>query len=290
MTRTARVPRGTSCVPNPSRLIGRTRRIAILVGAVAVCACTPGFQVRKFHTNPDLFNGALSEFKKGKWDNAITGFERLTTDLTARDTLLSLSHWYLATAHERKGEHLLGATSYLRLAELFPDDTLADDALLAAGDAYLRIWRDPGLDPQYGILAQMQYKLLVSIYPDSPLKKGAEDGALKVDEMLATKEYNTANHYVRRRAFDSAIISFKYVVKEYPNTQRARDALMRIVEVYRRPELKYLEEARETCVSLMAAYPSDAGVRTLCAPAAEVTTDSASKAAAAGPAKRPPSP
>jgi outer membrane assembly lipoprotein YfiO len=167
---------------------------------------------------------------------------------------------------------------------LFPDDTLADHALLAAGNAYAKLWRSPGLDPQYGTLAQMQFRLLESIYPDSPLREKARQGAQQVDEWLAEKEYETAQHYVRRHAWDSALISYKYVVKEYPNTQKVRDSLMRMVEVYRRPELKYVEEAKETCGTLRAAYPTDAEVVKLCG-APTANTDSATAAAPASTAK-----
>jgi outer membrane protein assembly factor BamD len=259
----------------------------VLIAASLLAACAPGFQVKSYHTNPDLFEASLREYDRQKWDNAITGFERLTLDLTPRDSLLSRSHWYLAKAHEARGEHLLAATGFLRLAELFPDDSLADDALLAAGDSYARLWRSPGLDPQYGTLAQMQYRLLGSIYPDSPLRAKAQQAALGIDEMLATKEYDTGLHYVRRRAWDSAIISFKFVVKEYPNTQRVRDALMRMVEVYRRPELKYVEEAKETCGTLKSAYPADGDVTRLCPTPVEAADSAGRPAAAAAPKPKP---
>ncbi|HVT37740.1 MAG TPA: outer membrane protein assembly factor BamD [Gemmatimonadaceae bacterium] len=263
----------------PSRRSGRA-----LIALIALAACAPGFQIKRYHTNPDLYQAAYQEYTRKKWDNAIAGFERLTLDLSARDTLLARAHWYLAMAHEQRGDHLLAATSFLRLAELFPDDTLADRALLSAGNAYARLWRSPGLDPQYGTLAQMQYRLLESIYPDSPLREKARQGAQQVDEWLAEKEYETAQHYGRRHAWDSALISYKFVVKEYPNTQRVRDSLMRMVEVYRRPELKYIEEARETCGTLRAAYPADAEIMKLCG-APTANTDSASTAAAAASAK-----
>jgi outer membrane protein assembly factor BamD len=255
-----------------------------LIAAAVGSACAPGFQVKQFHTNSDLYEASAREYGKKKWDNAILGFERLTLDLSARDTLLARSHWYLAMSHEQRGEHLLAATSFLRLAELFPDDSLADDALLAGADAYAKLWRSPGLDPQYGTLAQMQYRLLESIYPDSPLRVKAQQGAQRVDEWLATKEYETAVHYVKRRAFDSALISFKFVVKEYPNTTKVREALMRMVEVYRRPELKYVPEAKETCATLRIAYPVDSDVAKLCGPS-EVTADSAATPGATAPAK-----
>jgi outer membrane protein assembly factor BamD (BamD/ComL family) len=128
------------------------------------------------------------------------------------------------------------------------------------------------------------------IYPDSPLRKQADSASLAIDEKKALKDYGTGAQYVRRHAFESSLIYFKDVVKNYPNTKTARDALMAMVLVYRRPELRYLPEARETCVTLRAAYRGDAAVAALCPPAGGAAADSAAgklKAAWPAPAKKP---
>lgn len=274
----------------------RSTRTALLLSFVSlttVAACGGGFQTRKFATNPALFEAGLKELSRKKYDNAVTAFERLTLDLSARDSLLPPSHYYLGKAHEGRGEYLLAAQSYTRLAETFPDDTLAAAGLLAGGNAYLKLWRSPALDPQYGTLAQAQYRLLVSLYPDSRFRAEAEKGAATVDEMLATKDYDTGMHYTRRKAFDSAIIYFKDVVRNYPNTVISRDAMMRMVEVYRRPEMNYKEEAKEMCTALTGAYPNDVQVVALCpadgsAPATVKQAVPVKKPAVEVPAKVPP--
>jgi outer membrane assembly lipoprotein YfiO len=240
-------------------------RAALLVAALAVAAaCRPGFQPRAFPSSGALFKASLAEYEKKRYDNAVAGFERLTLDLSARDTLLPLAHWYLAHAHEAKLEHLLAASSYTRLAESFPDDSLAPVALLLAGDSYSLLWRRPDLDPTYGDLAQIQYRQLSAVYPDSPMRKRADSASLAIDEKKALKDFGVGMHYVRRKAYESSLIYFKDVVKNYPMTKVARDALMEMVIVYRRPELRYMPEAGETCVTLRTAYAGDAAVAALC--------------------------
>ena len=271
-----------------------SRRWFIFLGLAvfAMAGCSRGFQVKKYPTNDGLFAASKAELTKNRLENAITGFEKLTLELSARDTLLPLAHWYLAQAHEKKGEHILAATSFTRLAESFPDDSLADDALFQAGSSYLRIWKNPELDPQYGTLAQSHLRTLLSVYPDSPLRKETEEALLSLDDRYAAKDYLNGMFYVRRNAFDSAIIYFKSVVKDYPNSEHARLALMRMVEVYRRPQMNYKEEAAETCTTLKTAYAGDKDVAKLCA--APVVADSATKPAkpvvdsAGAPARKPP--
>jgi outer membrane assembly lipoprotein YfiO len=256
-------------------------RAAALVAALSIAAaCRPAFQPRGFPTSGALFNASLAEYNKKNFDNAVTGFERLTLDLSARDSLLPLSHWYLAHAHEQKKEYLLAASSYARLAESFPDDSLAPTALFLAGKAYRALWRRPDLDATYGDLAQIQFRQLSAIYPDSPMRKLADSASTEVDETKALKDFDNGAHYVRRHAYESSLIYFKDVVKNYPNTKMARNALMAMVAVYRRPELKYLPEAAETCVTLRTAYLGDPGVATLCPASGTVPADSVKKPAA----------
>lgn len=258
-----------------TRSRARSRAAVLTAALTVVSACRPGFQPRGFPSSGALFTASLAEYSAKRFDNAVTGFERLTLDLSARDTLLPLAHWYLAHAHEMKNEHLLAASSYARLAESFPDDSLAPSALLLAGKAYSELWRRPDLDGTYGDLAQIQFRQLSTLYPDSPLKKKADSASLDIDERKAAKDYGVGMHYVRRKAFESSLIYFKDVVKNYPLTKMARDALMEMVVVYRRPELKYLPEAAETCLTLRTAYPADPAVAALCPTSGNAQADSA---------------
>jgi outer membrane protein assembly factor BamD len=232
----------------------------VLVGT----GCFRTLNPRDFSSSSALFLAGKREFDKGKWQNAINAFERLTVDLPTRDTLLAPSHWFLGQARLRKDERLLAAQSFMRLAEAFPQDTLADDALLASGDAYRGLWRRPALDPQYGHLAQTQYRLLAGVYPDSPLADTARARVLAIDEMLAGKDYETAMHYIRRRAYDSAVLYLRDVVQQFPETDKARQAMLRLVEVYRLPSMNYREDAEEVCAALRAGFPNDREVLALC--------------------------
>lgn len=269
----------------PSRTVAGA---AALIASVTLAACRPGFQPRAFPSSIALFKASMAEYNAKRYDNAVTGFERLTLDLAARDTLLPLAHWYLAQSHELKNEHLLAASSYARLAESFPDDSLAPLALLLAGRSYSELWRRPDLDPTYGDLAQIQFRQLATLYPDSPYKKQADSASLNIDERKATKDFENGMYYVRRKGYESSLIYFKDVVKDYPLTKTAHDALIEMVKVYRRPELKYLPEAAETCLTLRTAYPGDAQVGALCPAAGAAGADSVrEKAKSAGPRKKP---
>lgn len=240
----------------------------LLLLAAGAAGCVHAFNVRQFSTSTALYTAGMAKYRAGKWDDAITAFERLTLDLPARDTLLSRAHWYLGQARLKKRERLLAAQAFLRLSETMPGDSLADDALLEAGRAYGGLWRRPSLDPQYGYLAETQYKLLIGLYPSSPLADTAAAEIRRLEEWFATKDFETAAHYQRRKAYDSAILYYKDVVKNWPETDKARDAMLHLVEIYRLPVIRYVEDANEVCEALRAAYPANAAVQRTCKVAA----------------------
>ena len=240
-----------------------------LVG-LAAAGCSRGFDIRRYADSSDrLFQVALREYNARRWDNAVTAFERLTTDLSARDSLLPRAYYYLAQAHDRRDEHLLAAQSFNRLAETFPDDTLADDALFGAARSYQRLWRKPALDAEHGQQAIATLRTLLSTFPTSPLAARATARIGEIEQWLAVKDYDSGMHYFRRKAYDSAIIYFKDVVRNYPNAPQARDAYLRLHESYRR--IRYTEDARETCDTLRQRYPADREVRRSCGAAVPVS-------------------
>jgi outer membrane protein assembly factor BamD len=256
-------------------------RRALVATLLVLAACHPEFELTKFPTNETLYRAATEEFARGRWDNAVAAFEKLTTDLPARDTLLPRSHWYLAQAHQKKAEWVLAATSFSRLTESFPDDTLADDAALEAARSYRRLWRKPTLDPTYGENALAAYNTLLGLYPTSPLIPAAQAELRELEEMFAQKNYLSGLYYFRRGGYDSGIIYFKDVISRYPTSASARLAQLRLVESYKK--IRYKEDAVEACAALRKSFPDDAEVRATCADVAVPPSPVATTPASAPP-------
>lgn len=237
---------------------------------VLVAACHPSFQLKNYPTTDRLYQAGLKEFQRHHWENAIAAFEKLTVELPARDTLLPRSYWYLATAHERHGEHLLAAQSYSRLTESFPEDSLADDAALAGARAYRKLWRRPELDDTYGQTALAAYSTLVTLYPSSPLLPAAEKEMVQLNDWFAQKNFVAGMFYLRRKAYDSAIIYFKDVLDQWPDTPTARQAGVKLAGAYK--AIRYREDASELCTLLRRKYAGDREVREVCSGVPEAAT------------------
>ena len=244
----------------------KTLLLALLLAAPL--ACKPPFNPKDpiLYPTPDkLYQAAMAEYKAGRYDNAAKAFEQLTLDLSARDPRLPLSYYYLAQSQTKNGEYLLAAGTYNRLIDAFPQDTLVDDAFYLSGKAYQHEWRQPQLDPTYGKSAQTAFESLLATYPDSPYAQRAKNELDKLDEWFAEKDYDTGYLYLKRKAYDSAIIYFKDVIRLHPRAAKTRDAYLMLLEAYR--AIKYTEDARDLCNDMRKAYPNDREVLKRCGPA-----------------------
>lgn len=238
--------------------------VPALFALCTLVGCVRAFNVRQYPTNDALYAAGVQQLQLKKWDNAVVIFEKLTLELPARDTLLPSSHFHLAEAYAARGEHLLAAQSYGRLAESFATDSLADDALYRAGKEYQMLWRRPTLDSQYGGEAAATYELMLGLYPESEWKDSATKQLGALQESFATKDYESGMFYVRRKAWDSAIIYMRDVVTKYPNTLRSKDAYLRLAQAYE--AIKYRDDKADVCKILQDKYPRDAEVALACPP------------------------
>lgn len=262
-------------------------RLAAALALSATAACRPEFKLGNFTANEPLYAASLREYQRHHWDNAILGFEKLTTDLSPRDSLLPRSYWYLASSHDHQDEHLLAAQSYSRLVETFPEDSLADDAALEAARSYRKLWRKPQLDATYGETAIASYNTLIGLYPTSPLVPVAQKEIGELEDWFAKKDFAAGDYYFRRKAYDSGNLYFKDVLMKYPNTATAKDAAMRLVQSY--TAIKYKDDASELCTQLRQRYRNDAQVREVCAGVPDVAAPKPDSVPAP-PVKPPPPP
>lgn len=244
------------------------RSMMWLAGVIVVLGCRPGAPAVRAAPAPEgELARAMTMFRNGNFRGAQTLLQRLTFEFSRNQPELAVARFYLAECQFQTGDRVLAASEFRKVADEFPTSEYAPVALLRAGDSNLRLWRRAELDPTYGEVALATYQELAARYPDSDAAARARPHVQRLQNQFAEKTYKNGMFYFRRRAWDSAIIYFKEVIANFPQAQRAPDALLRLVDTYR--AIGYTPELQETCVHLRRFYPQAPGLERTCPASAD---------------------
>lgn len=243
------------------------RRLGVL-GLLGIAACLHAARPRVTPTPDSELVRARAAFRQGDFSKAQQAYQRLVFEIGPNDSVAPEVHYYLAESYFQTGDRLQAAHEFRQVADQFPTSAFAPVALLRAGDANLRLWRLPELDPSYGEAALAIYQELTGRYPDSQSARRAQLHVRQLREWFADKGYRNGMFYFRRKAWDSAIIYFKDVYASYPETPQAANALFRLADSYQ--AINYHEELREVCNTLQRYHRDHPGLARRCpaAPAA----------------------
>jgi outer membrane assembly lipoprotein YfiO len=218
-------------------------------------------------TTPDpgtLLVRTRAKVRAGDFRHAQQDLRRLMFELPPNDSALPEVHYLLAESLFQLGQYVEAAQEFRQTADQFAGTPYAPMALLRAGDANLRLWRNPELDPTSGQTALAIYQELAGRYPESEAAARAQLHVHELREWFAEKDYKTGVFYYKRRAYDSGIIYFKDLVANYPESRWAGDALLRLADSYR--AIGYKDELRETCTHVRRFYPQTEGIDRSCPP------------------------
>ena len=245
------------------RTVGTVRAVAAVALLASVAACHK-WSVTSFPTPESLYVASLSAYRHGRYVDALEGFRKLGYDLPPGDSLRSRVKYWSAQCDFGTGDYVTAAREFRNIADDDPDDPLAADALLRAGDAHRELWRRPELDPSEGQTALATYQELESRYPDAPAARIAVARVRELNDWFAQKAFENGDFYLRRGAYDSAILYFRAVIAQYPTAAVVPDAFVRLVRAYK--ALDYKEEMEETCQTVRQYYGGRRDVRELCGP------------------------
>lgn len=237
--------------------------------ALAALACGSHFKPESYPTPQSLLAASKQQYDAGNCGGAMNGFRRVTLELPQNDPGVIESHYYIGLCYEQEGDHLEAAREFRRVSDDYPTSDLAPKALLKAGESQAKMWRAPDLDPTYGEAARSTFQEVIQRFGQSPSADSARDHLARLQDDFAKKTLENGEFYFRLHAYDSAIIYFRSVVADYPNSKIVPEALVKLVDTYRK--INYNEEARQTCAHLRRFFPGADGVNDVC-PAADTST------------------
>lgn len=238
---------------------------AAAVLLIGLAGCGAKHSIADKLTPDALFERALADLNAHHWGSAAELFERFTLQYPSHPRLQE-ARYHMGEAFFGKKEYITAATEFSRLANDYPAGAYADDARYKVCESYYRLSPKPQLDQQYTRAAMDHCQSLITYYSTSEFAPQAQKLLLDLKTKLATKDFLNGEFYFKRNAYDPAMIYYEAVARDYPETDVAPRALLRIYESYR--VLNYKEEMDATKQRLLKDYPNSPEAKQLQQPPA----------------------
>jgi outer membrane protein assembly factor BamD len=209
----------------------------------------------------ELYSQAQVSLQAGNWTSAIERLEALDSryPFGAYSEQVQLDLIYV---YYKNDDLALGLATIERFNRLNPTHPKADWVLYMRGLTHMaqdrsfmhdlfRVDRSDR-DPEPARSAFKDFKRLLDRYPDSLYAEDAQTRMFALKNRLADYELATADFYLRREAWISAINRSQELQRTYPDTEAARKSLTIMLAAYK--ELK-LEDAIARTEELIALNP-----------------------------------
>lgn len=236
----------------------RIQTAVLLLPLALLTACGGG---RSAPQDPEvLLERGMSLYADGKYRKAAEFLDRFLSarpgDARVPEVLLTLGRARMAS-----GDELTAVADFLRVVNSHPGSPQVPDARRGMCEAYADLSPRYPLDQEYTRTAIVYCESYLSLFPDAPTAPEVRERIAGMRTRLARKAYETGVFYLRRKAYDSALIYFNETVAEYPDTGFAPAALLKLLETYER--IGYEEEAADARARLLRDYPQSDEARSL---------------------------
>jgi len=237
------------------------RRGKFLAGAVLVLifgACAAKEPQLYQLPSDQLYEMAMQKLEAQKWSDAIRILEHFTGRFPG-DPRIEEARFRLGLAYFEKKEYIVAAAEMVRLASDYPNGRYAGEARLKTCESYYRLSPKPQLDQEYTQAAIQHCEALITSFPRSEYTPRAEEIIRELRNKLAEKAYLNGEYYYKRKAYDSAILYYEALLREYEHSPAAPKALLRLVQIYQR--LRYAEEMSAARDLLLTNFPDSPQAR-----------------------------
>lgn len=229
---------------------------ALLLGTLlGGCASAPPYQ----GMNADqLFELGSQRFQDEDWGKAAEVFERLLYADPSYSQIVE-ARMYLARAYYNKGEYITAVSEFVRILDRHPGHALAAEASLGICKSYAAQSPHVQRDQTPTIHAWNSCENTVTDFRDHSVAAEARVIRDEMEAKLAEKVFLAGDFYFRRKYYHSGIIFFNDLLRQYPRSEWAAQALLRLFQSY--AAMDWDTEAEEVRARLLREFPDSDAAR-----------------------------
>ena len=236
----------------------------LVLGLMLTTACKSSYE--KIRTSGDadlLLKTALDYYEKEQYQRAQTLFELVLTNIRGKAEAEKANFQYAYTHYHLK-QYVLAAYYFKNFANTFTNSNYREEASFMSAYANYRQSPTYRLDQTDSQKAIEEFQVFTNLFPES---KRVEESNRLIDELrrkLEEKAFAEGELYYNLRQYQSAVISFDNLLRDYPESPDAERVRYLIAKgsyllgensVVDKKEERYLDAARRSA-DFLEKYPS----------------------------------
>jgi outer membrane protein assembly factor BamD len=197
--------------------------ILLFVITLFVVSCSDYNKVLKSSDYEYKLKRANQYFDKQSYVRALPLYEELMTIYRGTTKAEEIGYRY-AYCNYGMGDYVMAGYEFKNFAKTFPRSPLAEEAMYLNAMCYFLDSPRYSLDQENTTSALTELQLFVTMFPQSPKVQDCNDLIDKLRIKLHTKAYMNSKLYYDVEDYKAAIVSFKNLIKDYPESKYTEEA------------------------------------------------------------------
>jgi outer membrane protein assembly factor BamD len=221
------------------------KRVFILFVAVylIVTGCSKKHKLLKSSDNELKYESAIAYFNKKDYYRALQLFDQLSSiyrGTTRGERIL----YYQAYCYYEQSDYSLASAYFHRFSKNYPNSKDAEETLYMSALCKYKLSPRYSLDQSNTYDALTEFQTFLNRYPNTARKSECNKYIDVLRAKLAKKDFEIAKLYYKMDEFEAAVVCFKNVIKEYPNSSYVEDASYYIVRSYYRFAMNSVQDKK----------------------------------------------
>ncbi len=198
-------------------------KLTVLFLALFLVGCRSEFETIRTSTDPALIlQKADAYYDAGEYQRAQTLYELVIAPYRGRAEAEQIAYRYAYTYYYTE-QYVLASYYFKNFATTYGGSPLREEADFMSAYSNYQLSPTYRLDQSYSVKAIEGFEEFANRYPSS---ERVDEANGLIDEMRAKmelKDFESAKLYMDIERYESALVSFENVLKEYPETKRAEE-------------------------------------------------------------------
>lgn len=241
-----------------------------LLASILVTSCASEF--KKVLKGTDIrmkYATAVKLYDKGDYHRAMQLFDELMIYYRGTDTSEKINY-YISKCYFGDGDYMQAGFYFTKFYSTFPTSRYAEECRYMS--AYCQYMYSPkySLDQSISIDAIKEFQMFIDTYPKSDRVPKSNELIDELRGKLEKKAFEIAKLYYRIENYESAVVSFKNLLKDFPDSKYQEIAYYYIMmsnyyyalNSIDTKKLERFNNAKDGYNALMSSYPNSAYEKT----------------------------